>query len=87
MKKYPLESTDQKGNKIRKGTKVLFLEATSELLEGLSLEDQNAINDQIGKILKVESFNDYGHIELEFIDKNRINHSIWVEPNALLVES
>ncbi len=86
MENYPLKPIDRDGNTIKKRNRVRFLEANAKLLRGLPLEDQIAINEQVGNVLVVEGFDDYGHVELVFIDKRGINHFIWVEPDVLRVQ-
>jgi hypothetical protein len=81
--KYPLKPIDRDGNKIVQGSKVIFLEAPNTLLNGLSLEDQQAISRQVGKILQVQGFDEYGHAELEFVDNDGSEHFIWIEPVVL----
>ena len=87
MENYPLKPNDRAGIKIKIRNKVRFLEAPAKLLEGLPSEDQRAITEQVGNIMEVEGFDNYGHVELVFYDKSGTNHSIWVKPNVLLVQS
>lgn len=71
--------------KLRVGDKVRFLRASNELLVGLLPSDQEAIQAAVGEVILVESFDDYGHVELEWVEdrqeKSFHTRSIWVDPN------
>ena len=49
-------------------------------LDGLESDVQDAVKGIVGKPVTFAGHDQYGHAELEFIDKNGINHSIWVDP-------
>ena len=78
-----MEHLDSQGETLGKGDKVIFLEAREHLLRGLPVSDQEAIKAQVSKEMVVEGFDDYGNVELEFIDAEDIYHTIWVEPDCL----
>lgn len=71
---------DSNHNSLSEGDNVQLLSASEDLLRGLPLSDQSAIQDQVNKIMAIQSFNEYGHVELEFTDVNGNMHFIWVEP-------
>lgn len=57
--------------------------APDELLSGLPEDDQLAIREIVGKELRVKGFDEYGHVELWFIDQEETYHYIWVRPSEL----
>ena len=72
---------DADGEELLSGDTVVLLAAPESLLAGLPHEDQVAIKKQVGKVMRVEGFNDYGYVELgEFTDSNGTIHWIWIEP-------
>ena len=79
------EYLDSQGRSLRQGDKVIYLEAREHLLRGLPFSDQEAIKAQVGKEMVVEGFDNYGNVELEFLDKGEAHysHTIWVEPDCL----
>jgi hypothetical protein len=76
--------TDRNGTAVAIGDAVAYVEATQGLLRGLPAEDQVAIKQQVGKVLEIVGFNDYGKLELEFIDHAGIHHTIWVEGSCVV---
>ncbi len=74
---------DSQGEPLQKGDKAIYLEAREDLLHGLPASDRKAIEAQVGEAMAVEGFDDYGNVELEFIDAKDIYHTIWVEPDCL----
>ncbi len=52
------------------------------LLEGLPLEDQQAISEGVGKPVRLDEYDDHGSAELEFTDSFGVIHSIWVKPGV-----
>jgi hypothetical protein len=76
---------DMNGLKIIKGAKVRMPVAPVDLLSGLPEEDQSAIRAIIGKKLFVKGFDQYGHVELHFKDKDGDYHNIWVRPSEVEV--
>jgi hypothetical protein len=70
------------------GDSVRVLEIPAYLSCGLPLEDQHAIQEQVGKILTVLGFNQNGEAELEFMNETeKIEgfhiHTIWLAPHFL----
>jgi hypothetical protein len=63
---------------------VLYLEAWETLLAGLPANDEAAIRLRVGKEMMVEGFDDYGHVELEFLEPGDeyISHTIRVESDC-----
>lgn len=78
-----MEHLDSQGEPLRHGDKVVYLDAREDLLRGLPASDQEVIKAQVGKVVKVEGFDDYGHVELVFTDAEEIIHFIWVEPECV----
>jgi hypothetical protein len=74
------EPKDHKGKEIIAGAKVRMVTAPDELTSGLPASDQSAIQAVVGKELRVEGFDTYGHVELMFRDKYDIIHCIWIRP-------
>lgn len=76
---------DSRGQYLKEGDRVVFLDARESLLRGLPAADRVAIKGQVGKEMAVEGFDDYGHVELEFFEQGDeyIVHTIWVEPDCL----
>ncbi len=52
------------------------------LLEGLPLDDQQAISEAEGKPLRLNEYDD-GRAELEFTDSSGVIHFIWVTPDCI----
>ena len=76
---------DMNGLKIIKGSKVRIPVAPDSLLSGMPEEDQSAIRAIISKKLFVKDFDQYGHVELHFRDKDGGYHYIWVRPSEVEV--
>ncbi len=57
----------------------------AELLEGLTTKDQEAIQAIVGQSVKLVGVG-HGKAQLEFVDAEGDNHSIWVEPSYLRIE-
>jgi len=74
---------DVDGETLQVGDPVILLHAPNELLSGLPIEDQVAINAQVGKAMSVQSFDERGHIELEFKCGDEMIHFIWVNSSNL----
>lgn len=79
------EHLDSQARPLRRGDKVIYLDAREHLLSGLPFSDQEAIKAQVGKEMMVEGFDNYGNVELEFLEEADAHHShtIWVEPDCL----
>ncbi len=70
---------DINGSPLKEGDAVKFLNVSVNLLKGLPSSDKSAIQDQVNKTLIVQSFDEYGYVELEFTDIKENPHFIWVE--------
>lgn len=79
----PLKHLDCDGYALSAGDVVLLVKVPDSLLSGLPVEDQDAIRSQIGKVLKVDAFDNYGNAEVEFVDNNGDLHTIWVNSTYL----
>ena len=77
-----MDHIDSGGRLLKMGDRVVFLDATEDLLRGLPASDREAIRAQVGKEMAVEGLNEYGYVELEFVDMEDAIHSIWVEPDC-----
>ncbi len=84
MKLKPL---DKNGKKLAIGEQALLVDISAQLLYGLPNDDQQAINNQIGKTITLHDFDERGFAEVEFEYVNDLNeniiHTIWVPPNSL----
>ena len=80
-----MECLDSQGEALKKGDRVIYLEARESLLRGLPGSDRKAIKAQVNKEMVVEGFDDYGNVELEFLEAGEDwhPHTIWVEPDCL----
>ena len=71
---------DIDGEHLQEGDSVILLNAPDELLFDLPSQDQAAIKPQVGKVMSVQGFDEYGHVELEFKLGEEMIHFIWVKP-------
>ena len=55
----------------------------SGFVDDLSPEDQKAITERIGHPVLLESFDDDGRAELEFVDPEGVIHFIYVDPQFI----
>jgi hypothetical protein len=78
-----MEHKDRLGRILQVGVSVRLCEAPASLLNGLPLEDQRAIRDQVGKVMVLVDFDRLGLAELEFDDATGVLHTIWIESTAL----
>jgi hypothetical protein len=62
---------------------VILKTAPPSLLEGLPMEDQNAILAIVGHPVMFADYS-YGQAEIEFVDSAGDDHSVWVEPSLLV---
>lgn len=69
---------DRLGKVIHEGQHVLLVEAPDSLLNGLPIEDQQAVLAMVGKTALLVGFDAYGNVELEFSDAQDVLHTIWV---------
>jgi hypothetical protein len=67
-------------NHPKPGARVMIAKKPPDLLYGLSLNEQIAILEIIGKPVLLVAYDADGRAELEFIDKNRMLHFIYVDP-------
>ncbi|HLY44008.1 MAG TPA: hypothetical protein VKQ73_00410 [Stellaceae bacterium] len=65
-------------SEFRPGDRVILTSAPASLLRGLPKEDQKAIRSMVGQPVTLAGFS-YGQAELEFIDAQGDDHTIWVE--------
>jgi hypothetical protein len=61
----------------------VLTEAPPGLLDDLPPEDQQAINEAVGKPIRLNEYDEIGRAELEFTDRNGIVHKIWVKPDYI----
>lgn len=76
--------TDENGALVTQGSLVVLKTIPSELTNGLPLADVRAIEAQKNTEMIVAGFDDYGHVELEFVYEGNI-HFIWVAGHCLAV--
>lgn len=67
---------------LRPGCRVILISAPPSLLQGLPDEDQQAIASIVGKPITFAGFS-YGRAELEFVDSDGDDHTIWVETDLI----
>ena len=70
-------------NRPKPGDTVLLTEAPSGLLDGLPMEDQRAIVEVIGKLVRLNGYDAEGRAELEFTDHDGEIHFVYVHPNVI----
>ena len=78
-----IQPVDCLGRPLRVGDSVVVREIPRSLLAGLPDEDQTAIAGQLGATLVLADFDEHGLAELEFLDAEKNQHTIWIEPQAL----
>ncbi len=81
------EPLDCDGREIQPGDLVQLLQAPAELIDGLPEEDVMAICAQVGKMLRIEEFDQYGHAVLMFRDSQDMIHFISLAPKYLRFQS
>ena len=69
-------------SELKPGSRVILTGAPSVLLEGLPEEDRSAIRAAIGRPVTFVGFS-YGQAEVEFIDGQGDEHTIWVDADLL----
>jgi hypothetical protein len=62
------------------GQSVVLKELPQGLLDSLPIEDQNAISEVVGKPVRLNDYDSDGRAELEFVDRQRVLHFIYVDP-------
>jgi hypothetical protein len=75
--------TDAKNTNPKPGDSVVLIEVPPRLLDDLPIEDQQAINEVVGKAVLLNEYDDTGRAELEFKDRNGIIHFIYVNPEFI----
>lgn len=79
-----LEPTDQLGREMRVGDWVRLVVIPPDVAK-MPRETRAVFRFALGKTFKVEDFNEYGLAELDLNKKLREHHTIWVEPEYLLL--
>lgn len=69
--------------RLKPRSKVILKGLPPGFLDGLPLEDQRAIRAVVGKHVKFNEYDAYGHAELQFKDEEKIIHFIWVDPKFI----
>jgi hypothetical protein len=57
--------------------------STPDLLDGLPMEDQDAISEAVGSKVLLSEYDELGRAELQFTAKDGLIHFIWVDPKFL----
>lgn len=65
------------------GELVVLIEVPRGFSDDLPQEDQQAINEIVGKLIVFNEYDEDGRAELEFEDRNGNGHKIWVDPKFL----
>jgi hypothetical protein len=69
--------------KHRLGASVVLERLPAGFLKGLPKSDQAAIRQIVGKRVRLVGYDDAGRAELEFVDRNRTYHFIFVDPSFI----
>jgi hypothetical protein len=67
----------------KRGSTVVLVRVPPGLLDDLPLEDQRAINEVVGKPIRLNDYDDVGRAELEFKDRNGVIHFIYVDSGSI----
>jgi hypothetical protein len=65
------------------GDTVTLVSVPPGVLDGLPVEDQQAIKDAVGKPALLNEYDDDGRAEVEFKDRNGLIHFIYVCPDFI----
>jgi len=76
-------SLDSVGRILSSNDNVLINRIPDDLLKELLVEDQEAIKKCVGKRLIISGFDSNGNAEIEFIDEQGHQHTIWIASNCL----
>ena len=66
------------------GDIVVLTEIPHGLLDGLSIEDQQAIYAIVGKPVRLNEYDRDGRAELEFMDHDGVIHFLYVSADAII---
>lgn len=77
------EPYDHVGKVLEIGDRIVVRGIPHELIHDIPEEDVEAIKSQTGKTLVISGFNEYGYVELDFVDSVNTMHTIWIEPTCL----
>ena len=80
---YTPRMTKTKGKRVKPGQMVVLVEVPPGLLDDLPVEDQQAINEVVGKPIQLNEYDEDGRVELEFRDGNGASHYIYVNPEFI----
>ena len=72
-----------KHKKPKPGDTVVLIQIPLGLLDGLPIEDQEAIAEAVGKPIRLNEYDENGRAELEFRDRNGVIHFIYVKPDLI----
>jgi hypothetical protein len=73
--------------KPKPGNRVILIELPPGFLHDLPEEDQQAIKDAVGRPIRLNEYDEDGHAELEFKDRNGYFHTMYVGPEFIRVMS
>ncbi len=73
--------------KPKPGNRVILVELPPGFLEDLPKDDQQAIEDAVGKPVRLNDYDEEGRAELEFKDRSGCFHTIYVDPELIRVMS
>jgi hypothetical protein len=63
--------------------KVLLKALPPGFVDDLPDEDQRALLAAVGKRVALNAYDEDGRAELEFIDREGVDHTIWVDPQFI----
>jgi hypothetical protein len=69
------------------GNRVILTELPPGFVDDLPEEDQQAIKDAVGKPVRLSGYDEEGRAELEFKDRNRCFHTMYVDPEFIRMMS
>jgi len=75
--------TDIEDAKPKPGNRVVLIELSPGFLHDLPAEDQQAINEVVGKPVRFNEYDEDGRAELEFRDRDGDLHKIYVDPKFI----
>jgi len=75
---------DVSGELLSEGDLIILLAASEKLLVHLPFKDQIAIKAQVGNVIPIQSFDEFGNVELEFKCEDGDVHFIWVESSQVM---
>jgi len=70
--------------KPKAGRKVILTSLPLGFIDDLPAEDQRALLATVGKSIALNRYDEDGRAELEFVDREGVFHTIWVDPKFIV---